>query len=119
MAYFKISEPNQPTKWIKEVDGANGTITFQNTKENAYYQDEGFFADSELDYLKHHFTKDYPELEYMTIDSEWGDCEEDVDAVEEDGDVLDAPMDLVGAPAVEAGPQAPIQDDVAMDLYWD
>lgn len=114
MAYFKISEPNQPTKWIKEVDGANGTITFQNTKENAYYQDEGFFADSELDYLKHHFMKDYPELEYMTIDSEWGDCEEDVDAADEP-----MPMDLVGAPAAEARPQAPIQDDVAMYLNWD
>lgn len=114
MAYFKISEPNQPTKWIKEVDGANGTITFQNTKENAYYQDEGFFADSELDYIKHHFMKDYPELEYMTIDSEWGDCEEDIDAVEEDGDVDAAdepmPMDLVG---VQAGP-VPFQAD-----YWD
>ena len=114
MAYFKISEPNQPTKWIKEVDGANGTITFQNTKEGAYYQDEGFFADSELDYIKHHFTKDYPELEYMTIDSEWGDCEEDVDAADEP-----MPMDLVGAPAAEARPQAPIQDDVAMYLNWD
>lgn len=114
MAYFKISEPNQPTKWIKEVDGANGTITFQNTKENAYYQDEGFFADSELDYLKHHFMKDYPELEYMTIDSEWGDCEEDVDAADEP-----MPMDLVGAPAAEARPQAPIQDDLAWnDLAW-
>lgn len=114
MAYFKISEPNQPTKWIKEVDGANGTITFQNTKENAYYQDEGFFADSELDYIKHHFMKDYPELEYMTIDSEWGDCEEE-------GDVLDEPMDMgmVGVQAAEARPQAPILDDVAMYLNWD
>lgn len=108
MAYFKISEPNQPTKWIKEVDGANGTITFQNTKENAYYQDEGFFADSELDYIKHHFMKDYPELEYMTIDSEWGDCEEE-------GDVLDEPMDMdmVGVQAAGVGPQAPILDDLA------
>lgn len=104
MAYFKISEPNQPTKWIKEVDGANGTITFQNTKEGAYYQDEGFFADSELDYIKHHFMKDYPELEYMTIDSEWGDCTEEGDA----------PVDLVFAQA-EARPAVPVQGDLAWD----
>lgn len=109
MAYFKISEPNQPTKWIKEVDNANAKLTFQEEREGAYYQDEGFFADSELDYLKHHFTKDYPELEYMTIDSEWGDCEEEGDA----------PMDLVGVQAAAVEPQAPIQDDVAMYLNWD
>lgn len=68
MAYFKIDEPNQPTKWIKEVDNANGKLVFQNTRDNAYYQDSGFFADSELEYLKFHFTKEYPELEFMTID---------------------------------------------------
>jgi len=89
MAYFKISEPNQPTKWIKEVDNANTKLTFQDKREGAYCQDEGFFADSELDYLKHHFMKDYPELEYMTIDCEWDDCEEEGDA----------PMDMVGVAA--------------------
>ena len=68
MAYFKIDEPNQPTKWIKEVDNANGKLVFQDTRDNAYYQDSGFFADSELEYLKFHFTKEYPELEFMTID---------------------------------------------------
>lgn len=116
MAYFKISEPNQPTKWIKEVDNANTKLTFQNEREGAYYQDEGFFADSELDYLKHHFTKDYPELEYMTIDCEWGDCEEEGDAPMDMAGVDAAdepmPMDLVGAPAA-VGPAAPIQADLA------
>ena len=114
MAYFKISEPNQPTKWIKEVDNANTKLTFQDKREGAYYQDEGFFADSELDYLKHHFTKDYPELEYMTIDSEWGDCEEEGDAGA-DYIQADEPMavDLVREAAVGVGPQAPILDDLA------
>lgn len=71
MAYFKITEPNKPSKWIKEVDGANGTLTFQTTREGAHCEDEGFFADSEFDYIKHHFTEKYPELEYMHIDSSW------------------------------------------------
>lgn len=78
MAYFKISEPNQPTKWITEVDGANGTLTFQTTREGAHCEDEGFFADSEFEYIKHHFIEAYPELQYMTIDSDWGDEEEGV-----------------------------------------
>ena len=71
MAYFKITEPNKPSKWIKEVDGANGTLTFQDEREGAHCEDEGFFADSEFDYIKHHFTEKYPELEYMHIDSSW------------------------------------------------
>lgn len=73
MAYFKISEPNQPPKWIKEVDGANGTLTFQDSREGAHFEDEGFFADSEKEYIEHHFMEKYPELKYMTIDSYWGD----------------------------------------------
>ena len=73
MAYFKISEPNQPPKWIKEVDGANGTLTFQDSREGAHFEDEGFFADSEKEYIEHHFMEKYPELKYMTIDSSWGD----------------------------------------------
>ena len=83
MAYFKITEPNKPSKWIKEVDGANGTLTFQTTREGAHCEDEGFFADSEFEYIKHHFIEAYPELEYMTIDSEWGDYGEDAQEAEE------------------------------------
>ena len=48
--------------------------------------------------------KDYPELEYMTIDSEWGDCTEEGDA----------PVDLVFAQA-EARPAVPVQGDLAWD----
>ena len=82
MAYFKIDEPNQPTKWIKEVDNANGKLVFQDTRDNAYYQDSGFFADSELEYLKFHFTKEYPELEFMTIDYGYDkDIAEPIEAV--------------------------------------
>jgi len=100
MAYFKITEPNKPSKWIKEVDGANGTITFQDEREGAHYEDDGFFADSEFEYLKHHFTEKYPELEYMHIDSSWYKCE-DVGAERMEW-VVDAPMaadDLADEPA--------------------
>ena len=42
MAYFKISEPNKPIKWIKDVDSANGTLTFQKSRDGAHFEDEGF-----------------------------------------------------------------------------
>lgn len=92
MAYFKISEPNQPTKWIKEVDGANGTLTFQDSREGAHFEDEGFFADSEKEYIEHHFMEKYPELKYMTIDSSWGD-DDGITTMEADAAIeADAPM---------------------------
>jgi hypothetical protein len=71
MAYFKIQEPNQPTKWIKSIDRANGTLEFSTERDGCFQQDSGFFADSEFAYLKFHFTEAYPELEYMTIDTQW------------------------------------------------
>lgn len=93
MAYFKISEPNQPIKWITEVDGANGTLTFQTTREGAHCEDEGFFADSEFEYIKHHFIEAYPELEYMSIDSDWEDYGEDAIA----GDMEEEAPDMAEA----------------------
>lgn len=68
MAYFKISVPNQPTKYVKEVDNANGKLTFTNTKNGAYSRGSGIVANSERDRLKFLFKKDYPELEYLTVD---------------------------------------------------
>ena len=72
MAFFKINEPNKPIKWIKNVDRVHGTLEFSLCRDDCYQQDSGFFADSELEYLNFHFKKKYPELEYMTIDTDYG-----------------------------------------------
>ncbi len=71
MAYFKINEPNKPVKYIKSIDRANGTLEFSESKNGCFQQDSGFFADSELAYLKFHFTEAYPELEYLTVDTSY------------------------------------------------
>ena len=71
MAYFKIQEPNKPVKYIKNIDRANGTLEFSENKDGCFQQDEGFFADSELAYLKFHFTEAYPELKYIKIEACW------------------------------------------------
>ena len=66
MVIFKIEAPNEKVKYIKDVDAANETITFtEKQSEVNYSMEEGFFADSEFDYLMFHFKKNYPELEYM------------------------------------------------------
>ena len=82
MAYFKVNEPNKAPKWIKSIDRANGTLEFSDTKEGCFQQDSGFFANSELDYLKFHFTEAYPEIKYLEVDttydeSMWDTPEED------------------------------------------
>ncbi len=83
MAYFRIKQPDQPTKYIKSMDGANGTLEFTENVREAMYRDMGFFADSDFEFIKFHFTKDYPELENMDIYDGYSDedkCEEAVGA---------------------------------------
>ena len=102
MAYFKISQPNQPTKWIKSIDRANGTLEFSEDRNGCFQQDSGFFADSEFAYLKFHFTEEYPELEFMTIDTDYGYHSA---AVMEQ----DAPNDPMGEAEAD-GPDMPWQE---------
>lgn len=98
MAYFKISQPNKPTKWIKSIDRANGTLEFSEDRNGCFQQDSGFFADSEAAYLKFHFKEAYPEIEYMTIDTSWNAkaVEEDAlaDALAVGGNVVQQNADL-------------------------
>lgn len=111
MAFFRIKEPNQPPKYIKSVDGANETLEFTNTTENAYYKDSGFFADSEYEFLMFHFKKKYPELQYMEIDTGWHRHDTDVlnEVQAEQVDVANAAVWGDYVDAVEEGPQeAPI-----------
>lgn len=109
MAYFKITQPNQPPKWIKSIDRANGTLEFSTDRDGCFQQDSGFFADSEAAYLKFHFTEAYPELEYMTIDTSWNPngIEEDV-AMQ----IHDDPMPIQGNGINEAINQAIIGEPI-------
>ena len=118
MAYFRIKQPNQPTKYIKSMDGANGTLEFTDNVREAMYRDMGFFADSDFEFIKFHFTKDYPELENMDIYDGYSDedkCEDAVGAPIGAGWVAEAQAVAPGDLAVEAAvgewnaaPAAPI-----------
>ena len=66
---YKISEPNKPTKWIKEVNEHDGTLTFQDHRDGAYCRSSGIIGNSTYDYLKFHFTEMYPELKYLEKES--------------------------------------------------
>lgn len=71
MAYFKIEEPNKPTKWIDTVDRANGKLTFRDNR-GGYEESSGYFANSALKHLQFHFMEEYPELKYMKVDTSGG-----------------------------------------------
>ena len=103
MAYFKIEEPNKEVKWVKKVNGADGTIEFTNDINEAYYQDAGFFADSEKGFLEFHFMEAYPELQYMTIDNNY---------YSRGGDLQGVPNDAVGAPQAWDEDEAPAPVEV-------
>lgn len=86
MVYYKIEEPNGNVKYIKSINGAEGTLEFQDTNKGAYCRDEGFFADTDYNFIKFHFTEKYPELQYMIRESTWNaNYELDAEGVE-DGD---------------------------------
>ena len=86
MVYYKIEEPNGNVKYIKTINGAEGTLEFQEGRNNAYCRDEGFFADSDYEFIKFHFMGKYPELQYMKRDSTWNPrYEEDLEAAQRVG----------------------------------
>ena len=118
MAYFKIEQPNQPPKWIKSIDRANCTLEFTTERTNdCFQQDSGFFADSELAYLKFHFTEAYPELQYMTIDNDWTMDEAVIQEAPNDPWALEEaapqPINQIADPVMEAREAA-----VEVDLPW-
>ena len=99
MAYFKVNEPNKAPKWIKSIDRANGTLEFSDTKDGCFQQDSGFFANSELDYLKFHFTEAYPEIKYLEVDTTYEDSTwemEEIDIPEDDDHPVMNPQPIAG-----------------------
>jgi len=71
MSYFRIDEPNKPTKWVKSVDNQNGTLEFATSKSGCYERSSGIIANSEAQRLKFLFKEEYPELEYLKVDDSW------------------------------------------------
>jgi len=117
MAYFKINQPNQPTKWIKSIDRANGTLEFSTDRKGCFQQDYGFFADSEFAYLIFHFTKEYPELQYMTIDDEWYDEPKEIE-MDIEGELVNEAEPIEGELVNEANPIGILEQDGVEALRW-
>ena len=124
MAYFRIKEPNEPTKYIKSVDGANGTLEFTRNRREAMYRDCGFFADSDFEFIKFHFMKEYPEIQYMDIDDGYSETDEPMEgAAQINAIAWEAPMEIneeggqpiqVTPQFIEVGGYAPIYEGIGV-----
>ncbi len=66
MAKIRIvgSHDSYDGKYIENIDRINQKLSFTNRCSEAYERDGGFYVNSEIEYLKFHFSKEYPCLKY-------------------------------------------------------
>ena len=69
MAHIQIlgSHESHDGMYIKEIDKKNAKLTFTKKVEEAYYRSSGFYAESERDFVKYHFKKEYPFVAYARV----------------------------------------------------
>ena len=68
MAKYYI-ETNDGRKWIKEVDYANGKLTFTTNEDDAYRGRDGFYANATRDMIRRGFSDEYPEIENLQCEA--------------------------------------------------
>lgn len=71
MAKFKIEQIGKKTKWVKNIDKPNQIIEFTTNEAEAYDREGGFYPNAELQYIKHYFMDEHPELKYCVVDDSW------------------------------------------------
>ncbi len=68
MAKYYI-ETNEGRKYIKEIDYAQGKLTFTNNINDAYIGRNGFYANATRDMIRRGFSDDYPEIANLQCDA--------------------------------------------------
>jgi hypothetical protein len=72
MAIFRVGEKDGKELFVKEIDSANHTLSFTENRHEAMKKDDGFYADAERDFLKFHFSEQYPnEIGQLTVIREY------------------------------------------------
>ena len=62
-------ETNEGRKYIKEIDYAQGKLTFTNDAAYAYRGRDGYYANATRDMIRRGFSDDYPEIENLQCDA--------------------------------------------------
>ena len=57
--------------FIKSIDKINEKVEFTKISSEAYDRESGFYVNAEIDFLKFHFTEEYPEMEYIKAENSY------------------------------------------------
>ena len=68
MAKYYVN-PDNGRKYIKEVDYAQGKLTFTTNENEAYIGRDGFYANATRDMLRRGFSDEYPEIENLQCEA--------------------------------------------------
>ena len=72
MAKYYYDDENNGRIYIKDIDFAEGTLTFTSNKNEAYKGRGGYYADATRDMIRRNFKKDYPQVANVNCDdSDW------------------------------------------------
>ena len=69
MAKYYFYKEGKKT-YIKDVDFANGTLTFTEDPHQAFVERDGYYAKPMKDQLKRGFKSDYPQLNDLHLESD-------------------------------------------------
>ena len=70
MAKYYI-DTNEGRKYIKEIDYAQGKLTFTNNTTEAYKDRNGYYANATRDLIRRGFSDDYPEIENLQCEAQY------------------------------------------------
>ena len=70
MAKYYI-DTNEGRKYIKEIDYAQGKLTFTNNTTEAYKERDGYYANATRDLIRRGFSDDYPEIENLQCEAQY------------------------------------------------
>lgn len=70
MAKFYVNT-NEGRKYIKEIDYAQGTLTFTSDPSEAYTDRDGYYASPTKDMISRGFREAYPEVENLHYTSSY------------------------------------------------
>lgn len=71
MAAIYYYKDNQGKHYIKDINFAEGTLTFTKDSEKAYKGRDGYYANATKDLIKRNFGEDYPEVAYIECDASY------------------------------------------------
>ena len=64
-------DTNEGRKYIKEIDYAQGKLTFTNNTTEAYKDRDGYYANATRDLIRRGFSDDYPEIENLQCEAQY------------------------------------------------